>query len=130
MIKSLSSSKPGQPGDAHDEVDAWYWASHRVILDVKVSPTRRERREPAGRPLAGPWVSLDGSVSRGLTAVDVKYLARDERSPLEIEDSVDDIADLTYADKGVEGGHALVGRRIVVRGPDDTERNCVNPYPS
>jgi hypothetical protein len=36
-------------------------------------------------------LSLDGSVSPGLTAVDVEYLAGDERSQLKTEDPVDDI---------------------------------------
>jgi AcrR family transcriptional regulator len=44
--------------------------------------------------------ALETSVSSGSTAVDVEDLARNERGALQIEDSVDDVADLADPTKG------------------------------
>ena len=46
--------------------------------------------------------TLEASVAGGLTAVDVQDLAGDERGPLEIEDPVDDVADLAQPAERVQ----------------------------
>ena len=56
---------------------------------------------------------LHASVSGGLAAVDVQGLAGDERGSLEVEDRVDDVADLAHPAQRVQGRQALVGRRVV-----------------
>jgi hypothetical protein len=53
----------------------------------------------------------------------------DGRGALEIQDPVDNVADLAYAAEWVEGSHALVGRRIVHAGPDHLERDRVDTQP-
>ena len=58
---------------------------------------------------------LSASVSGGLAAVDVEDLAGDERGPLEIEDPVDDVADLAEPAEGMKRGQALVGGGVVQR---------------
>ena len=68
------------------------------------------------------------SVAGGLPAVDMQDLARDECGPFEIQDPVDDIADLANPAEGVEGGLARVGCGFVQRSPDHSERDGVDPY--
>ena len=70
----------------------------------------------------------DGSVSRGLTAVDVQDLPGDERGPLEIEDPLDDVVDLTDSSERVKLPQPLVGFRIEAGILDDPERNRVDPH--
>ena len=47
--------------------------------------------------------------------------------PFEIQDAVDDIADLAHPAERVEVRQALVGRSIVQRGLDDSEGDGVDP---
>ena len=67
-------------------------------------------------------------MSGGLPAVDMQDLARDECGLFEIQDPVDDIADLANPAEGVEGGLARVGCGFVQSSPDHSERDSVDPY--
>src|SRR5213079_2358543 len=69
------------------------------------------RHSPAALP------TYVGSVSGGLTAVDVQDLARHEGGSFEIQDPVDDVADL--ADPTDRLSHSFVGRRVVYWRLDD-----------
>lgn len=62
-----------------------------------------------------------------LTAVDVQDLPDDERSVLEVDDRLDDIANLTHPAKRVELGEGFVRLGRVHRGADDAERDGVDP---
>jgi hypothetical protein len=55
-------------------------------------------------------------VSSGLTAIDVQDLAGDEAGSVEVEDRVGDVTDLADPADGVEAGHAVVGRAVVLGG--------------
>ena len=77
---------------------------------------------------APPASWLDASVSSRPTAVDVQRLAGDEGGVFEIEDPVDDVADLAEPANGLEGGHALVGRVVVHGGLDDSRSDRVDPH--
>src|SRR5260221_8431605 len=68
------------------------------------------------------------SVPGDLTAVDMQRLATDERGPVEIEDSVDDVADLAQPAKRLEAGHARVGRGVVHGSLDHAEGDRVDPH--
>src|SRR4051795_11966124 len=65
------------------------------------------------------------SMSGALTAVDVQGLAGDERGTFEIEDPVDDIADLAGPTDGVQRSARLVGLGAVRRRLDDAQRDGV-----
>lgn len=54
-----------------------------------------------------------GLASCCLAAVDMERLAGNERCSLEVEDRIDDVADLTDASQRVEGLHPLVGSRVL-----------------
>ena len=65
-------------------------------------------------------------MSRGLTPVDVQGLAGDERGLFEIQDRVDDVADLANSADGVKADHVFVGGRVVLRGLDDPRGDGVD----
>ena len=68
----------------------------------------------------------DGSVSRGLTAVDVQNLPRDEWGPFEIEDPLHDVVDLTDSSERMKLSQTLVALRIEAGILDDAEGDCVD----
>src|SRR2546421_3316630 len=74
-----------------------------------------------------PWSHPGVSMSRGLAAVDVQRLAGDETRLLEVEDPLDDVADLTHLPDRVSGGLAVVGRGVVHRRLDHSKRDRVDP---
>src|SRR3978361_641162 len=57
-------------------------------------------------------------------------LAGAERRPLEVEDSVKDVTDLTESAEGMKCGEALVGRSVAHGCPDDPWGDGVDPDPS
>jgi len=62
-----------------------------------------------------------------LAAVDVQRLAGDETRLLEVEDPLDDVADLTHPPDRVSGGLTVVGRGVVHRRLDHSKRDRVDP---
>jgi hypothetical protein len=54
-------------------------------------------------------VNIHGSQCRRLTAVDVQRLAGDKTRVFEVEDPVDDVADLTHPPDGLNGGQEIPG---------------------
>src|SRR4051794_22204621 len=65
------------------------------------------------------------SMSGGLSAVDVQGLAGDERGTFEIDDPVDDVADLAGPTDGVQRSARLVGLGAVRRRFDDAQRDGI-----
>src|SRR5579871_1450542 len=71
---------------------------------------------------------FDASPAGGLTTIDVQRLARDECGAFEIEDGIDDVADLADAAQRVKGIEALVRLGVVGGGPDDAERDGIHAH--
>src|SRR5947209_11418087 len=61
-----------------------------------------------------------------LAAVDVECLPRDERGPLQVEDPVDDVANLSHPTERVNGGRAVVRCGVVHRRLDHSERDRID----
>ena len=76
-----------------------------------------------------------GSVSCGLTPVDVESLARHKCGPLKVEDPVDDVDDVAdFADfaepaEREKAFHTHIGRGVVPR-PDDPQSDSVHANPA
>src|SRR4029079_10968508 len=72
-----------------------------------------------GRPLMTRAPSSDDrptvtrSTSDRLAAVDVQRLPRDEGGPVQVQNPLDDIGDLTHAPQGMQTAQPRAARRIV-----------------
>jgi hypothetical protein len=67
-------------------------------------------------------------MTSGLPAVDVQNLTGDKGRSLEIQDSVDDVADLSDVAERVKLAELLVGGDIVRGRVDDAERDRVDAH--
>ena len=69
---------------------------------------------------------LDGSVSSGLTSIDMQRLAGDKGGPFEVEDPVDNVADFAEPAERMEICHARIGGGVVPR-PDYPQGDSIHP---
>src|SRR5215469_5191859 len=100
---------------------------NRIVPSSLVGAAPADTAHPGVTAAAGVIDIGRASVAGDLAAVDVQDLPGDVRRGLQEQHAVHHVADLAYAERGKLVAEIFVAFRRVLRGPDDAQRDGVDP---